>query len=254
VIVKNEYPILEYSTAYEAVINPWRMQLKFPRLCLVTFFEEVFDDVVKKYGGEVLGVYSSEMKDFPVHRIVHKGTELCVVQAVVASGSIGMMTDWLYGQGVEVMVCCGGCGVLDEVPAGDVIVPVRALRDEGASYKYLPPARFIELPSAPVDAITKVLERFEVPYLKGATWSTDGFYRETKEMVAYRRAEGCLVVEMECATMAAIAQYRGKLFGQLLYSGDILVGNEVYDDRDWFNNFSAREKLFNLALEALCLL
>ena len=105
-----------------------------------------------------------------------------------------------------------------------------------------------------MDAITKVLERFEVPYLKGATWSTDGFYRETKEMVAYRRAEGCLVVEMECATMAAIAQYRGKLFGQLLYSGDILVGNEVYDDRDWFNNFSAREKLFNLALEALCLL
>ena len=101
-IVKNEYPILEYSTAYEAVINPWRMQLKFPRLCLVTFFEEVFDDVVKKYGGEVLGVYSSEMKDFQVHRIVHKGTELCVVQAVVASGSIGMMTDWLYGQGVEV--------------------------------------------------------------------------------------------------------------------------------------------------------
>ena len=34
------------------------------------FFEEVFDDVVIKYGGEVLGAYRSEMKDFPVHRII----------------------------------------------------------------------------------------------------------------------------------------------------------------------------------------
>mgnify|MGYP002545612113 CR=1 FL=1 len=149
------------------------------------------------------------------------------------------------------MVCCGGCGVLDEVPAGDVIVPVRALRDEGASYKYLPPARFIELPSAPVDAITKVLERFEVPYLKGATWSTDGFYRETKEMVAYRRAEGCLVVEMECAALAAVARSRGKRFGTLLYSGDILANPAAYDDRNWAGNHSARDKLMMLTLRAL---
>ena len=63
-----------------------------------------------------------------------------------------------------------------------------------------------------------------------------------------------MVVEMECATMAAIAQFRGKVFGQLLYSGDILVGNEEYDDRDWYNNLSARERLFYAALEAVCVL
>ena len=60
-------------------------------------------------------------------------------------------------------------------------------------------------------------------------------------MVAYRREEGCKAVEMECATMAAIAQFRGKVFGQLLYSGDILTGDaEDYDDRDWNRNVSAR--------------
>ena len=109
---------------------------------------------------------------------------------------------------------------------------------EGASYKYLPPACFIELPSAPVDAITKVLERFEVPLSKGGDLVDRRFLPgDEGNGCLRRRAEGCVVVEMECATMAAIAQYRGKLFGQLLYSGDILVGNEVYDDRDWFNNF-----------------
>ena len=51
--------------------------------------------------------------------------------------------------------------------------------------------------------------------------------------------------------MAAIAKYRNKVFGQLLYSGDILVGNEEYDDRSWNANFSARETIFQVTLEAL---
>ncbi len=263
---KNEFPILEYSTDKVAVINPDRDAAKpdrdgqggggfgrFPRLCLMTFFEEVLARAVERYGGEKIGAYASEMKDFPVYRFTVNGTEICAVQAAVASGSIAMMTEMLYGCGVEVIVCCGGCGVLDDIPEGDVIIPVRALRDEGASYKYLPPARFIELQPGPIESFRNVLEGHGIPYIECATWSTDGFYRETQEMVAFRREEGCKVVEMECATMAAIASFRGKTFGQLLYSGDILIGGaEDYDDRAWYNNVSARERLFSLALEALC--
>lgn len=169
-IIKNEYPILEYSTDRIAVINPDRDASKadrdgqggggsprFPRLCLVTFFEEVLDSAVERYGGEKIGTYVSEMKDFHVYRFNVDGTEVCAVQAVVASGSIAMMTEMLYGSGVEVIVCCGGCGVLDDIPEGAVILPVRALRDEGASYKYLAPARFIELQSGPIERFRKVL-------------------------------------------------------------------------------------------------
>lgn len=253
-IVKNAYPILEYSSQQQAVINPQKDMEAFPRRCMVTFFQEVLEGIVERHAVVRIGAYRSEMKQFPVYRILYENTEMCIVQAVVASGSIAMMTDWLYGQGVEAIVCCGGCGVLEPIPAGNVLLPVRALRDEGASYKYLPPSRFVDLELAPVQACKTVLERHQVPYLECTTWSTDGFYRETREMVAYRRAEGCLAVEMECATMAAIAQFRQKSFGQLLYSGDLLAGERPYDNRDWYNNLSAREKLVFLSLEALCLL
>ncbi len=191
------------------------------------------------------------MKEFHIYQFTYHEVEVCAVQAVVASGSIAMMTDFLYGLGVEVIVCCGGCGVLDDIPAGDII-PIRALRDEGASYKYLPPSRFIELQAAPIEAFRYVLNKHKIPFVECATWSTAGFYRETRDMVAYRREGGCRVVEMECATMAAIAEFRGKTFGQLLYSGDILAENEDYDDRGWYQNLTAREKLFYLSLEALC--
>ena len=70
-------------------------------------------------------------------------------------------------------------------------------------------------------------------------------------MVEHRIKQGCQAVEMECSAMAAIAKYRNKVFGQLLYSGDILVGNEEYDDRSWNANFSASETIFQVTLEAL---
>lgn len=89
-IIKNEHPILEYSTDRIAVINPDRDASKadrdgqggggfgrFPRLCLVTFFEEVLDSAVERYGGEKIGTYVSEMKDFHVYRFTVDGTEVC---------------------------------------------------------------------------------------------------------------------------------------------------------------------------------
>lgn len=255
-IIKNEYPILEYSTEANAIINPNRFPnvTEPPRLCLVTFFEDVLNNFVTKYNGKIIATYRSEMKSFHVYKLTYNEVELCVVQAVVASGAIAILTDFLYGMGIEVIVCCGSCGVLDDIPSGDIIIPTRALRDEGASYKYLPPSRFIELSPIPIKVFKEVLTKNKISYIECATWSTSGFYRETKDMVAYRKEEGCKVVEMECATMAAIAEFRGKLFGQLLYSGDILVGNDEYDDRGWYSNLSAREKLFYISLESLCML
>ena len=116
---------------------------------------------------------------------------------------------------------------------------------------YLPPSRFIDLDEEPAAALKAVMEKRRIPYLECTTWTTDGFYRETADMVAYRMEEGCRVVEMECATLAAVARFRGKKFGQLLYCGDLLVPGQKYDDRNWSDQITAREKLFNICLEAL---
>ncbi len=250
-IIENEFPILEYSTERDAVINPKKGKEPFPRLCIMTFFREIFDAFVNEHHGEKIGVYVSEMREFPVYKLVYKETELCIIQAVVGSGSIAMMTDWLFANDVEVLLCCGCCGVLADIPAGDVIIPTRALRGEGASYQYLPPGRYVELHQQPIQIFKDVLEECKISYMECTTWSTDCFYRETKDMVAHRIKQGCQAVEMECSTMAAVAQFRGKIFGQLLYSGDILVGTQDYDDRNWFSNKSARERLFQITVKAL---
>jgi uridine phosphorylase len=190
------------------------------------------------------------MRSFPIYATTYKGVELCLIQAAIGSASIAMMTDYLIGYGVRSMIACGGCGVLRDIPAGDVIIPVTALRDEGASYHYLPPAREIGLDADVIGIIRLTLAQNHVPFVECKTWTTDAFYRETPDMITYRREEGCAVVEMECATMASVARFRGAKFGQLLYSGDILVDYEKYDERCWALNVTARERIFYLAMEA----
>ena len=250
-IHKHAYPILEYDTEPHGIIRPDRDgDAPLPAICVMTFFGEVLEAFVKTQNGIECGAYRSEMRDFPVYRLQYKGAELGVIQAAVGSASIALMTDYLFGNGVRTLIACGGCGVLQHIPAGDVILPTAALRDEGASYHYLPPSREIALDTDMVQLLQATLEAQHIPYITCKTWTTDGFYRETPDMVRYRKEEGCDTVEMECATMAAVARFRGVKFGQLLYSGDVLADADNYDERDWFANLSAREKLFALALDA----
>ena len=45
-------------------------------------------------------------------------------------------------------------------------------------------------------------------FLRGASWTTDAPFRETASLVAGRRAEGILSVEMEAAALLAMASAR----------------------------------------------
>ena len=126
------------------------------------------------------------------------------------------------------------------------LIPVRALRDEGTSYHYVAPSRYMEMQIEAVSAIEQVLEQRGIPYEEVMTWTTDGFYRETAEKVAYRKEEGCAVMEMECSALAAVAQLRGVVWGELLFTADSLADLENYDSRDWGS------EAFDKALE-LCL-
>ena len=152
--------------------------------------------------------------------------------------------------GCTKFIACGGAGVLDSTLAvGHIVVPNSAVRDEGTSYHYLPPAREVSASLPAVAAIETVLQAHSCEYVIGKTWTTDGLYRETAAKVQRRRAEGCLTVEMEAAAFFAVAQFRGVTFAQLLYSGDD-VSSEQWDSRHWMSHTSTREKLFWLAAEA----
>ncbi|MDP9184844.1 MAG: nucleoside phosphorylase, partial [Actinomycetota bacterium] len=140
-------------------------------------------------------------------------------------------------------------GLVPSLTLGHVIVPTFAIRDEGTSYHYLPPSRSVEPNLDATETLIQTLKRHDVPFVTGGTWSTDGFYRETKRKVERRVEEGCLTVEMEAAALFAIARFRGVPIAQLLTTSDDLSGEA------WSGfgspDHDVRWSLFLLAAEAV---
>ncbi len=234
-IIKNDIPILEYDNCQVAVFDPTHenISIKLPECAVFAFLGETIDNYAKAVNAEKVAEFVSITKKYPIYVTNYGGKDICLCQAPVGAAPAVQILDWLIGYGVKKVITAGSCGALVDLPENTFLVPTKALRDEGTSYHYLPPARFIELGGDVLKAIEKVLTEKGLPYTECTTWSTDGFFRETKEMVEYRKSDGCSVVEMECAALAACARFRQIEFGQLLYTADSLANIHEYDERDW---------------------
>lgn len=247
-IHKHEIPILEFDDNPRAVIMPTHegIDVHLPEKCVYAFLEDEIDRFAKVVGAKQVATFVSATKTYPVYVMTYNGEEVCLAQAPVGSAAAAQFLDWLIGYGAKKIISAGSCGVLVDMPENVFLIPTRALRDEGASYHYVAPSRYIEVDCRALTAIETVLRQASIPYQEVMTWSTDGFYRETPDKVAYRIEEGCSVVEMECAALAAVAQLRDAVWGLLLFTADSLVDIDNYDQRNWGS------EAFDKALE-ICL-
>lgn len=234
-IIRNEIPILEYDTEETAVIMPTHENhdLKLPKKAVYAFLEEHIENYATNNQCKQVATFVSVTKLYPIYITHYKGEDICLCQAPMGAAAATQILDWLIGYGVKEIISAGCCGALEDIPENTFLVPSRALRDEGTSYHYAPPSRYIDVNPIALQAIEKTLLEHGLQYKEVTTWSTDGFYRETKEKVAYRREEGCSVVEMECSALAACAKLRGAVWGQILFTADSLANVEEYDERNW---------------------
>ncbi len=187
-----------------------------------------FVDNIDEFKEKLISHYI-KAKDYTNYR----GENICLCQAPVGSASAAQLLDWLIGYGVKEIISAGSCGALENFPENTFLIPQKALRDEGTSYHYMMPSRYVDINKSALRAIEKTLKEHGLKYTEVISWSTDGFYRETKEKVLYRKEEGCSVVEMECSALAACAQMRGVIWGEILFTADSLADIEKYDARNW---------------------
>lgn len=246
-------PILEYDETREAFIEPANVIRKrdVPPHCVICFFMDIIDKIVAEHDGRVLVENQWEDGPHPVYEINYLEQRLAIFHPGIGSALSAALLEEVIAFGCRKFIACGGCGVLQkEIVAGHLIVVSAAVRDEGASYHYLPPAREVQANPQGVKVLVDLLTERGIPHLVGKTWTTAAPYRETLAKIQRRKKEGCIAVEMEAAGLMAVAQYRDVAFGQLLYAGDDLSGTE-WDRRGWQDRSDIREKLFWLAAEAV---
>lgn len=232
---KDTIPLLEYDADQEAVLAPdhEKLAIKLPAAAVFAFLGDCIEEYARENQLEVIGEFVSITKNYPIYLVKRDGRELCLCQAPVGAAAAVQIMDWLIAYGVKYIISAGSCGVLVDIPENEFLVPARALRDEGTSYHYLPAERFVETDQEMRRAIEACFNKKGLHYQECTTWTTDGFFRETREKVRARKAEGCTTVEMECSALAACAKFRGAKFGQFFFTADSLGELENYEERSW---------------------
>ena len=246
------HPLFEFEESQTAVINPpmRRKVDNFPELAVACWFGDVQR---KRFAGQdPIYRIPFEHGDHEVHVVEHLGKRIAVFNpGVGAPAAAGSLED-IIGLGATKIIGCGGAGIVKQgFDVGHIIVPTGAVRDEGTSHHYQPVEVAVVPHPLAVDAIDAELSDAGVPHDKGLTWTTDAIFRETPEKVARRREQGCISVEMEASAMFAVAMFRGAVYGQLLYAGDD-VSAQTWDHRHWEKQTSVRERVLELALNAVC--
>jgi len=120
-----------------------------------------------------------------------------------------LIAEQLFAAGCQLLISITSAGQI--APAGALpyfVLIDRALRDEGTSLHYLPPAGFAAAPTRLLAPIAAALGAMRPPVVRGATWTTDAPFRETEAAIARARAASVLAVEMEAAALYAFATAR----------------------------------------------
>ena len=215
----------------KAKINP-RIDENAPAFdsCIVTFSYIIEKYVTENYDCSQIGQIYFATGITPVYQINHNGKRFAFYKTYVgAPACVGSIEDTLSVIKTDKYIVFGGAGCLDrEIAHGKVMIPTEAYRDEGTSYHYAPAADYIKIKNHHI--VECFMQENKLPYALGRTWSTDSFYRETESNIEKRKAEGCISVEMECAGIQAMCDFRELEFYTFFTSGDLLDA-PVWDKR-----------------------
>ncbi|MDA3931444.1 MAG: nucleoside phosphorylase [Tenericutes bacterium] len=148
--------------------------------------------------------------------------KLVIAYAPLGGPAAGGLVEELIALGIKKIVACGSAGAIQDFDQSQLLVVNKAIRDEGLSYHYLKPSIYVENDDYLVKKIQRELKKKNIDFFEGMTWTTDAFYRETKSRIAKRIEQGAVAVEMENASMAAVAKYRNIQFAQVMYFSDVI--------------------------------
>ena len=180
-------------------------------------------------------------------------------------GKIGIMTGFGGGSpmtvelaeefaamGVKCMILMTWGGILQpDLKPGDIVVVDKAIRDEGTSYHYLPPAKYVDANPELADQLIKAINARGGTCSRGTTWTTDAPYRETIDEIRQYQSEGVKTVEMESAGLFTVGQVRN------IPTVSVVVGMDSLAEFRWqvperLNEiFHSLEVIYTAALDVL---
>jgi uridine phosphorylase len=174
----------------------------------------------------------------------HAGREIGVIGNAVGASFAVLLAEQLFVSGCKLLISITSAGQIAEALQAPCFVLIdKALRDEGTSYHYLPPADFAPAPEQVLSGLKGAFSDLPFRVLQGPAWTTDAPYRETEAAIAANRRRGILAVEMEAAALYAFARARSRPVVCFAH-----ITNQMAQDGDDFEKGEADGALASLAV------
>lgn len=213
-------PILEHDTAETAVFTPANLletaRIKkglpkgiVPAGCLLDFDGELVEQLVAT--GQATEDPAWPCFHTRLYRWRAGSAEYGVIGGTIGAPFAVLVAEELFAFGCRALVSISSAGLVTDrfLPPFFLLIE-RALRDEGTSCHYLPPARYADADPLLIAATRKCVEGLPVPVHTGYSWTTDAPFRETESLISSRRREGIVSVEMEAAGLLSLGKALGK--------------------------------------------
>lgn len=244
----------EFDNNKKAIVDVYELVKPiedFPKVAVSCFARVTFERLINELKGKIIAKINMANMEIPIYKVMYKGVEIALFMSYVGAAGCVAVIEETFALGAEKLILFGTCGVLDaSIEDCSIIIPNKAVRDEGTSFHYAKPSDEIEVNKKYIDDFVAILKEFDCSYTIGKVWTTDGFYRETREKVNSRKQAGCICVDMECSAVAAVADFREKDIFQFFYAADNL-DNETWDARSLGNesNILEKDRIAILAME-----
>jgi uridine phosphorylase len=213
-------PLLEHETSETPVftaanlLRAARIRKGLPRIaippgCLLDFDGELLQHL--SHTGKAVEDPAWPCFHTRFYRWRSGSTEYGVIGGTIGAPFAVLVAEELFALGCRVLVSISSAGlVADRLTPPFFLLIDRALRDEGTSCHYLPPGRYADADPSLVAAVRSRMDGLPVPVHAGPSWTTDAPFRETKRLIASRRLEGIVSVEMEAAALLTLGKVLNK--------------------------------------------
>ena len=211
-----ETPLLHHPLDEPAVFRPEQLMAAVreqrgvgdqpvPGLCVLEFDGDLTDRLIAR--GEVRRCehwpcFHTDMWMWP------KDAPRCgIVTRTIGGPYTVLVAEQMAVCGAKAIVGLASAGrVSADLPLPSVVVADEAVRDEGTSLHYLPPAQTVAADAELAASLTQALSEVGLPVRRGLVWSTDAPYRETRSQLDHWAAQDALAVEMQAASLFAFGQ------------------------------------------------
>jgi uridine phosphorylase len=194
----------------------------FPKVVIGCFHQRFIDIASRRFAlKKETAIFAGA--PYPVYSLDWQGQKLGLFLSCEGSMAAAVFMEELIAHGAKGFVYFGSCGSLDSrATHNTLIVPTHAYCNEGVALHYGQEEKWIANPCASM--LSQMLSRMFLPRVEGKVWTTSAPYRELPSTIKSLKAQGCIAVDMECASLIAVAAFRSVPCLQFLYSEDKLDG------------------------------